>query len=120
MDQQFDKSNQADQQDQARQPQQQPPQYNPQYQHEYNAADLSKPMTVGQYMLVYLIGAIPVAGIIMMFVWAFGSNTNINKKNWARAMLLWALIILVLYIIIFAIFGAAFFNSLGNMGGSGY
>lgn len=113
MDQEFGQPNQGNQ----NQGNQQSPQYNPQYQYQNNTGDLNKPMSVGQYMLTMLIGAIPIVGIIMLFVWSFGSNTNVNKKNWARAMLLWALIAVVLYIILIIAFGAAIFGALGNMGG---
>jgi len=44
--------------------------------------------------------AIPVIGIILLFVWAFGSGTASSKKNWARANLIWILVGLILTIVI--------------------
>lgn len=96
---------------------QQPPQYNPQYQYQYNQADLTKPMSVGDFLIVMLIGLVPIVNIIMLFIWAFGSNYNVNKKNYSRAVLIFALIIIALYIVIFAIFGAIFMNAIGGMSG---
>jgi len=65
----------------------------------------------GDWMLTYLISAIPVVGIVMLFVWAFGSGTNINKANWAKASLLWGLIILSIYLVVLITFGVAFLSA---------
>ena len=66
----------------------------------------------GEWLVTYLITAIPLVGLIMLFVWAFGSETNPNKANWAKAILLWFLILTGLYIIIIAAFGATFLSLL--------
>ena len=67
------------------------------------------PVTVGDWMLTYLLMCIPLVGLILLFVWAFGSNTPVSKANWAKATLLWMLIVTILYIIIFfLIFGLIF------------
>lgn len=74
----------------------------------------SSVMSVGDWLITLVIlTVIPIVNIVMAFVWAFSSGTNENKRNFCRAILiLWA-IILVLYIIIFAIFGAAIMSA-GN------
>jgi hypothetical protein len=51
-----------------------------------------QPVTLGEWMITMLITAIPLVGIIMLFVWAFGSGTNTSKANWAKASLLWIVI----------------------------
>ena len=61
-------------------PPQQPPYYPQQ--------DTS-PMTVGQFVATFLIQCIPIVGIIMLFVWAFGSDTNINRRNYSAMLLSW-------------------------------
>lgn len=66
---------------------------------------------MGEWMVTYLITMIPLIGIIMMFVWAFGSNTKPSKANWAKAALLWSVIIFVIYILIAVVFGATLFNA---------
>jgi hypothetical protein len=38
----------------------------------------------------------PIVNVVMFFVWAFGSNTNASKANWAKASLIWMLIGIVL------------------------
>ncbi len=67
-------------------------------------------ITVGEWFITILITAIPLVGLIMLFVWAFSTGTNPAKGNWAKAMLIWAAIIVVLYIILFATVGMAFFR----------
>lgn len=91
----------------------------PQQQVYYQAAPQqdTTPMTVGQYLITFLITCIPLVGLIMLFVWAFGSDTNINKRNYARAMLIVAAILVVLNIIFVSFissFIGSFFNSLGG------
>jgi len=71
-------------------------------------------VTVGDWVLTYLIAAIPLVGIVMLFVWAFGSDTNPNKANWAKAALIWAAIAIGIYITFAAIFGAALLAALGK------
>ena len=65
-------------------------------------------VTVGEWIVTFIILAIPLVNLIMLFVWAFGGDVNINKQNYAKASLIFIAIFLALYIIIFAMFGAAF------------
>ncbi len=69
-----------------------------------------KPVTVGNWLLTSLLLCIPLVNIILLFVWAFGSNTPISKANWAKAALLWVLISAVVYVlllVVIAVVGAA-------------
>ena len=44
----------------------------------------------------------------MLFVWAFSSDTNVNKANYAKAILMFAAIIFGLYmLIVIAVLGIA-------------
>ena len=74
----------------------------------------SQIMTVGDWIITILITAIPIVGLVMLFVWAFGDNQNQNKANWAKANLIWILIMFVfvsiVYAIIFAVFGSQFLS----------
>ena len=74
----------------------------------------SSVMSVKDWVITILIASIPLINLIMLFVWGFGSDTNQNKANWAKATLIWIAIITVLYFI----FGAAFLGIM--MSGSGY
>ena len=71
-------------------------------------------VTIGEWVLTYLIAAIPVVGLVMLFVWAFGNDTNPNKANWAKAALIWTAIIVGLYIVFAVVFGAAILAALGK------
>ena len=62
-----------------------------------------KPMSVGNWMLTQFIAALPIAGIIMIFIWAFGSGHHPSKSNWAKACLIWFAIGLGLGLIIIII-----------------
>ena len=83
----------------------QQPVYAPQPQQAYTAAanPQDAPMTLGDQMLTLLLTWIPLVGFIMLLVWGFSSNTNTNKKNYARAMLIYQLIGLVLSILFIAV-----------------
>ncbi|MDY0342072.1 MAG: hypothetical protein RBR28_00770 [Lentimicrobium sp.] len=71
-------------------------------------------ISIGDWMITLLISAIPIVNIIMLFVWAFGSNTNPNKSNWAKAALIWLLIGIVLWVVLIVIFGASFMSFMNN------
>jgi hypothetical protein len=62
-----------------------------------------KPMTIGDWLITFIIQAIPLVGFIMLFVWAFGDGTHPSKKTWAQASLIFALIMFVLVIIFIAV-----------------
>ncbi len=63
-----------------------------------------KPMSVTDWVITFIISYIPLVGIVMLFVWAFGDGTHPSKKTWAQALLIFALIMFVLGIIFFIIF----------------
>ena len=64
-----------------------------------------------EWVLTILITSIPIVGFIMLFVWAFGSNTNESKANWAKAALIWFAIIIGIYILFALVFGAALLSA---------
>ena len=71
-------------------------------------------MSVQDWLITILITAIPIVNIVMLFVWAFGNgSTNLNKKHWAKATLIWFAIIFALYIVFFMVLGvgAALMNN---------
>lgn len=65
---------------------------------------------MGNYLVMLLLSAIPTVGFILLLVWAFGSNVNLNKRNYARAALIMALIAAGIAIVIF-LFGLIIGNS---------
>lgn len=46
------------------------------------------PMTMGEWLITLIVGTIPCIGIIMLFVWGFGSTGNVNRRNYCRAQLI--------------------------------
>ena len=65
-------------------------------------------MSTKDWMITLLISFLPLVGFVMLFVWAFGSNENPNKANWAKAALIWAAIWCVLVFVMWGSIMAAF------------
>lgn len=86
-------NNQYYQPNQNPQPQYQPP-YQPQYQPYHDPT--TDVMSIGSYIGMIILSAIPVVNIICWIVWLVSPNTNKNKKNF-----IWAQIIvyIVLYVV---------------------
>jgi hypothetical protein len=64
----------------------------------------SEPLSVKDWFVTLFITYIPMVGLIMLLVWAFDSTTNVNKKNFAKASLIWSLIgigIAILFLVAF-------------------
>ena len=72
-------------------------------------------ITIGDWMITLLLSFLPIVNIVMLFVWAFGSNTNPSKANWAKATLIWMVIGIVLAILIVLVIGTAFFSAVQSM-----
>lgn len=65
---------------------------------------LAPVMSLKEWIIAVLITSIPLAGIIMLFVWAFSSSDiNENKKNWAKAVLIIQLIGIALVVLVYAV-----------------
>jgi len=74
---------------------------------EFDNQHVSKPMSVTDWLITLIIVAIPLVGFIMLFVYAFGGNENISRKNWAKAQLILIAIVLVLVLVLFFVFGVS-------------
>lgn len=75
-------------------------------------------VSVGDWVITILIASLPLIGLIMLFVWAFGDAANPSKKNWAIATLIWFAIGIVLFIILIVMFWAFFAAMFSGMGGT--
>lgn len=93
------------QQYQYQQPQYQQPQYQPQYQQPVSMPPQNVTST-GSWVLTLFLMCIPIVNIVLLFVWAFGSNTEASKQNWARANLVWILIGIIATVAFFGIMAA--------------
>ncbi|HMM03983.1 MULTISPECIES: hypothetical protein [unclassified Dysgonomonas] len=65
-------------------------------------------VSMGEWLITMLIMIIPVVNFIMLFVWAFGSNTPESKANWAKAQLVWMVIGIILVVIFWGTIAAIF------------
>ncbi|MEA4816420.1 MAG: zinc-ribbon domain-containing protein [Lachnospiraceae bacterium] len=88
-------------------------QYNP-YSAPANA--INSVLSVGNYMLMFILMYIPVVNIILLFVWSFGKNANPNKRNFARAALILGAIGLILWVLA----GGVIMGTLQGIMGSRY
>ena len=72
---------------------------------------LDAPLTVLDFFLMSLLSFVPIIGFIFLLIWAFSGNTNINRKNYARAALIWILVSIGL-VILLSIIGGGILNSM--------
>lgn len=61
------------------------------------APALEAVVSVGEWLVTLLIASIPLVNIIMLLIWAFSGNTKLSKSNWAKATLIWLVIVLAFY-----------------------
>ena len=83
---------------------------------DFNSQQNEAPVSVGDWVVTILVTSLPIIGIIMLFVWGFGSGTPVSKANYAKAALIWLAILIVLSFLFFAIFGTALFLGAGENG----
>ena len=70
-------------------------------------------MSLGDWIITLIVLAIPIVGLVMLFVWAFSSSTNPNKANLCKAYLIFALIAIVCF---FLFGGLAFMSAMSGAG----
>ena len=120
-------NNQYYQPNQPQQPQQPQPQYQPpqpqyqQYQQPVYQQPIYDPtkevMSVGSYVLMFILLSIPVVNVICWIVWLVSPDTNKNKKNYVIAnIIIYAISVGVL--ILAGIVMAALGISLAEIGGA--
>ena len=66
------------------------------------------PLKVGQYIGMFILSSLGIIGFILLLVWAFSGDTNTNKKNFARAMLIMQLIVGLVFALFAILFGTVF------------
>jgi len=60
---------------------------------------LEKPLTTGEWFVTLLILGLPLIGLIMHLVWAFGDGHK-GRRNFCRAALLWLAVIFGLAMVV--------------------
>ena len=71
----------------------------------------TEPITVGGYLIMFLIMCIPVVNLVVLLLWAFGKNGNVNRRNFSRAALVYIAIGIVLSISAVLFFVGIFANA---------
>lgn len=84
--------------------------YQPQPQPQYD--ETNAVMSVGQYIVMFILCAIPVVNIICWIVWLCSSKTNKNKKNYIIANIILWVIAIVISVVFYAVAGTAFLSML--------
>ena len=56
-------------------------------------------MSIGSWIITFILLAIPLVNLIMLFIWAFDATSE--RRNYARAYLIILGIVLVLWILLF-------------------
>lgn len=59
-----------------------------------------EPLTMGQYLLIFLLLCLPLVNIVLLLKWSFWPGGNINRRNFARASLVVILIMAVFYVML--------------------
>jgi uncharacterized membrane protein YdbT with pleckstrin-like domain len=62
-------------------------------------------VSIGDWIVTLLIRLIPIVSLVMLFVWAFGGGTPESKANWAKAVLIFHLIGIVIAILFWGTIG---------------
>ncbi len=76
-----------------------------------NISNSNLVMSIGDWIITFLIMCIPFVNLIMILVWAFSANSNPNRANFFKAYLILVAIGVVLWFIIIAVFGSILANS---------
>lgn len=62
-------------------------------------------LSVWDYILMMVIFSLPVVGIVLMVYWGFGSQVGSNRKNFARAYLVFYVVSVVLSLLMVGLVG---------------
>jgi hypothetical protein len=80
-------------------------------QHIVQPSSISDDVSFGEWFLTIFLTAIPLVGIILLLVWAFGSTAKPSKANWAKANLAWAVIAIAFYVIFVVLISSIFMGT---------
>ena len=70
-------------------------------------------VSLGEWIITFIVLAIPIVNIVMLFVWAFSGATNPSKQNFCKATLI---VYLVCFVLFFLFGGMAFFGAMMSGG----
>ena len=73
------------------------------------------PLSTADYLILHLVNMIPLVGFILMLMWSFSDNVNLNRRNFCRAYLIVYAVSFILSIFLIALYavilGTVFSNN---------
>ena len=72
------------------------------------------PLKTSDFLVLNLLNMIPLVGLILMLMWSFSDNVNLNRKNFCRAYLIMyaiSFVLSILFVILYVIILGALFSS---------
>lgn len=76
----------------------------------------TEPLSIGQFIVMFLLLSVPILNFVLLFMWGFGKSVNINKRNYARAIIIISAIMLIVWILI----GGVIIATMGDIFGGYY
>lgn len=71
----------------------------------------NEPVSIGNWIITFILLAIPLVNIILLIVWAVSSTVPQSKKNFAVAYLIFFIALAVLGVVVFLLGGLGLFLS---------
>ena len=72
-------------------------------------------ISTGEWIASTILAHLPLIGLIMLLVWAFGGSTSPTKANWAKAQLIIVVAIFGLFIVFYLTILASLAQQYGSM-----
>ena len=85
-----------------------------QYSQNQNFTKKQSVVSIGNWIITFILMAIPLVNLIMLIIWAFGNGTSESKANWAKATLILYLIVTLLVICFWGSLAVSLLSSLGS------
>ncbi|MBW6514594.1 MAG: hypothetical protein K0B87_07550 [Candidatus Syntrophosphaera sp.] len=65
-------------------------------------------VSLGKWIGTLLLVMIPLVNLILIIVWSLSKSENPNRRNWAQAILILWVVLTVIYVVLFLVFGDSF------------
>ena len=63
----------------------------------------NKPLTIGDWLITFILLSIPVVGLIFLLYWILSSSSNVNRKNFCIAAIIFQAALIILTFVLFFI-----------------
>ncbi len=68
-----------------------------------NQGKYSKPLSTSSFLIMQILMLIPIINLILILIWSFSKYSNINRRSYARSILIWFIIISITLLFILLI-----------------